>query len=159
MAMRNLSKTLALSMGAMLLSISVGSMAMASPLVEITMKNNGYHIGTNGTVGSMGPGFTLAVGEKNTVVLKNEDTTAHDFVSKMFNDMDVVVSGETKSVHSNGATGFRVMPGKSVKLTFTPRVSEDFSGSWDVFWCPIHGQANMKGEVILADTRTGSGAF
>lgn len=159
MNMKNVSKTLAIALGAMVLAMSGATSALASPVIEVTMKNNGYNINSGGSSGAMTPGFTLSVGQENTVVLKNEDTTAHDFVSKSFNDLDMVVIGEAITIKDSGATGFRVMPGKSVKIKFTPRVTEGFSSSWDVFYCTIHGKADMKGEVIVADTRTGSGAF
>jgi plastocyanin len=159
MKIKYLSKALTISLGAMLLVFSGATLASASPNIEVTMKNNGYHFDSGALSGTLSPGFTMTVGEENTIVLKNEDTTAHDFVSKAFNTMDVIVVGEAKSIKDGTAMGWRVQPGKTVKLRFTPRVGEDFGGSYDVFYCTIHGKANMKGEIVVADTRTGSGAF
>lgn len=156
---KHLSQTLTISLGAMLLAFSGASMASAGPTINVTMLNNGYDIKSGASSGTMTPGFTMQVGEENVITLKNEDATAHDFVSKAFRGMDVEVVGDHEYIQDGMATGYRVQPGTIVKLKFTPRVVEDFSGSWDVFYCTIHGKANMKGEVIVADTRAGSGAF
>jgi len=159
MTVKRLSTTLFITLGAMLVALSASTIAMASPVVEVVMKSNGYHVKSGGYAGAMTSGFTLEVGRQTEVVLRNEDTTPHDFVSTMFKDLDVVIVGEATSIHHMGASGYRVGPGKTVKLRFTLRVGDEFQGGWDVFWCTIHGKANMRGEVIQADTRTGTGAF
>jgi len=157
--LKHLSKPFSIFLGATLLAFVGISLAAMNPAIEVTMKNNGYDIKSGASSGTMTPGFTIEVGVQNEIVLRNEDSTAHDFVSKAFSGMDVVVVGEAEAIKDGKASGYRVQPGKTVKLKFTPRVGEDFSGSWDVFYCTIHGKANMKGEVIVADTRTGTGAF
>ena len=91
--------------------------------------------------------------------MTNEDAVAHDFISPMFNNIDVVVVGEATEVTSQGASGYRVGPGKKVVLKFTPPATDEFNGGWGVFWCDIHGKMNMRGEVIVVDSRTGEGAF
>ena len=159
MKIKHLSKALTISLGAMLLVFSGATLASATADIMVTMKDNGYHFSSGAMSGTLSPGFTMHVGEENVITLKNEDHTAHEFLSKAFNGMDVVVRGEAESVKDGAATGWRVMPGKTVTLKFTPRAGEDFAGSYDVFYCTIHGKANMKGEIVVADTRTGSGAF
>lgn len=123
------------------------------------MKGNGYHITSSQSLGTMTPGLSLSAGQEKIITLRNEDMTAHEFVSKAFKSMDVEVVGEAEPVTDGKANGWRVMPGKTVKLKVTPKIGENFGGSWDVFYCPIHGKHNMKGEVIVADSRTGTGAF
>jgi len=159
MKIKLLSKTLTISLGAMLLAFAGSSLASLGPSIDITMKNNGYHFKSGSSSGTLTPGFTMTVGEENVITLKNEDAIAHDFVSKAFRGMDVEVVGDHEYIKDGMATGYRVQPGTTVKLKFTPRVGEDFSGSYDVFYCTIHGKPNMKGEIVVADTRTGSGAF
>ena len=159
MKIKHLSKALAITLGAMLLVFSGATLASAGPKISVTMLNDGYVIKSGAPSGTMNPGFTMQVGEENVITLKNQDATAHDFVSKAFRGMDVEVMGDHEYITDGMATGYRVQSGTTVKLKFSPRVGEDFSGSWDVFYCTIHGKANMKGEVIVADTRTGSGAF
>ena len=153
-------KRIGMAVGVLALAIGFSNVAFSTQVpIEIIMKNNGYHFSHGGMSGGLMPGFTLTAGETTEITLRNEDTTPHDFVSEIFNSMDVAVVGEATSVNTMGASGFRVYPGKSVKLRFTPRAGEDFKGSYDVFWCSIHGKPNMRGEVIVVDTRTGTGAF
>ncbi len=123
------------------------------------MGGNGNEITSSNSAGTLGPGFSMDAGMTNTITLTNKDTTPHDFVSKSFKHMDVVVSGETEAVQDGAASGWRILPGKTVVPKVTPKVGENFGGSWDVFYCPIHGKGNMRGEVIVADSRTGTGAF
>ena len=153
-------KAISLYIGLMVLVIAGASIsvAMTQP-IEITMLNKGYEIKSGGYSGTMTPGFSLTVGTETKVILTNEDSVAHDFISPMFNKMDVILEGEATKVISQGASGYRVAPGKKVVLKFTPPVSEEFKGGWGVFWCDIHGKQNMRGEVIVVDSRTGEGAF
>ena len=153
-------KSGSISLGIMILAIFLVTPAFAKKApIEIIMKNEGYHISSNGSSGGTAPGFSLTAGEQTEVLLKNEDHVAHDFVSKMFNKMNVTMVGEATSIKVRGASGYRVMPGKSVVIKFVPPVSEEFEGGWDVFWCSIHGKQNMRGEVVVVDTRVGSCAF
>ncbi|HBP86744.1 MAG: hypothetical protein KC592_12470 [Nitrospira sp.] len=155
----NLQSPKFLIMGTLVLAMAYPVMAAKGPTTEIVMKGNGYQITSSSSAGTLGPGFTMDAGMTNTITLKNEDTTPHEFVSKSFKHMDVVVSGETEAVKDGAASGWKIMPGKTVVLKVTPKVGENFGGSWDVFYCPIHGKGNMRGEVIVADSRTGTGAF
>lgn len=154
--MIHISKSLTYIFGTMFLVMLGSTLAVAGSTIEVTIKDNGYHISgsSSGT-----PGFSMSAGEENVIVLKNENHTDHSFVSKAFKAMDVVVTGEAKTVNDGDATGWIVEPGKSIQLKFIPPVGENFSGSWDVFYCTIHGKDKMKGELVVADTRGGAGAF
>ena len=114
MKVQQLSKTLIISLGAVLLLFSGASLASAGPKINVTMLNNGYDIKSGGTSGTMTPGFTMQVGEENVITLKNEDATAHDFVSKAFRGMDVHVVGDHEYIKDGMAAGYRVQPGKTV---------------------------------------------
>ncbi len=52
--------------------------------IDVQMKINGYEIHSAGSSGTMTPGLSLDAGEQNVITLKNEDSTAHGFVSKAF---------------------------------------------------------------------------
>ena len=155
----NFNNSKLLLMGTFFLAMAFPVLAAVGPNTEIVMEGNGYHITTTGPSGTLTPGFTMDAGMTNTITLKNEDMTPHEFVSKSFKHMDVVVSGEAEMVKDGAASGWKIMPGQTVVLKVTPKVGENFGGSWDVFYCPIHGKGNMRGEVIVADSRTGTGAF
>ncbi len=156
--MIHISKGLTYIFGTMFLMMIGSTLAVAGSTIEVTIKDNGYHI-SGSSSGTGTPGFSIAAGEENVITLKNENHTDHSFVSKAFKGMDVAVSGEAKTVNDGAATGWIVEPSKSIQLKFTPPVGKDFSGSWDVFYCTIHGKDKMKGEIVVADTRGGAGAF
>jgi plastocyanin len=158
MSLKHFSKALTISLGAMVLAFSGAGLASAGK-VTVIMKDKSYHISAGDQAGQSGKGFTLNVGEANEITLKNEDVMPHEFVSKALNSMDVAMMGSAEIVTDGKATGYRVDPGKTVILNVTPKVGDDFSGSYDVFYCSIHGKDTMKGEVIVADSRTGTGAF
>ncbi len=156
--MIHISKGLTYIFATMVLGMFGSTLAVAASPIEVTIKDNGYHIAGSSS-GTGAPGFSMAAGVESLIILKNENHTNHSFVSKAFKTMDVVVTGEAEKVKDGDATGWIVEPGKSIQLKFTPPVGKDFSGSWDVFYCTIHGKDKMKGELVVADTRGGAGAF
>lgn len=156
--MVHFSKGLTYILGTMFLVMFGSTLAVAGSTINVMIKDNGYQI-SGSSSGTGTPGFSMAAGEENVIILKNENHTNHSFVSKAFKAMDVVVTGEAEKVNDGDATGWIVEPGKTVQLKFTPSVGKDFSGSWDVFYCTIHGKDKMKGELVVADTRGGAGAF
>ncbi|WP_447964082.1 hypothetical protein [Nitrospira sp. Ecomares 2.1] len=156
--MIHISKSLTSILGTMFLVMFGSTLAVAGSTINVTIKDNGYHV-LGSSSGTRAPGFSMAAGEENVIILKNENHTNHSFVSKAFKAMDVVVTGEAEGVKDGDATGWIVEPGKSIQLKFIPPVGKDFSGSWDVFYCTIHGKDKMMGEIVVADTRGGAGAF
>ncbi|WNM58071.1 hypothetical protein [Candidatus Nitrospira allomarina] len=148
-----------LLIGTLVLAMAFPVLAAVWPTTTIVVKDNGYHITSESPSGTLTPGFTMDAGMTNTITLKNEDMTPHEFVSKSFKHMDVEMSGEADVVKDGAASGWKIKPGKTVVLKVTPKVGENFGGSWEVFYCPIHGKGSMRGEVVVADSRTGTGAF
>ena len=127
--------------------------------VEIIMKGLNFHVKTGGVKDTTRPGFTLTAGEVTEVTVINDDSMAHSFMSPLFEKTDVTISGEATAVSHNGVSGYRLEPGNRITFRFKPPVNEAFDSGYDVFWCDIHGKRNMRGEVLIVDTRVGVGGF
>lgn len=146
--------------GLIIVPLATGSLGLASRQpVEIIMKGLEFKVKTGGVLDTARPGFTLTAGETTEVTVINEDTMAHSFMSPLFTKTDVTIVGEATAVSDNGISGYRLEPGKRVTFRFKPLINADFSNTYNVFWCHIHGKRNMRGEVLVVDTRVGPGAF
>ncbi|MEO8326165.1 MAG: hypothetical protein ABI618_09965, partial [Nitrospirota bacterium] len=85
--MIHISKGLTYILGTIFLVMFGSTLAVAASPIEITMKDQGYHISGDSGIGT--PGFSLAAGVESVIILKNENHTDHSFVSKAFKGMDV----------------------------------------------------------------------
>lgn len=133
--------------------------AQAPHEIAIVMKDKEFHVVKGGT---MAGGFEMDAGMPTRISLKNEDMVAHEFVSPMFRSVPVKLEGTAVTISTPRASGFRVDPGESVVLEFKPPVMDDFSNQYDLFWCDVHGKQHgekMRGEILIADTRCGTGCF
>lgn len=128
--------------------------------VEIVMTDKDFQV----VKGGVGPRkeMDLVSGMPTEITLRNEDSVAHEFMSTLFARTPVQVAGEATVISTQRARGFRIDPGKTVKLSFVPPEDPDSDTMYDVFWCNIHGKHHgeaMRGEILTVATTTGTGAF
>jgi uncharacterized cupredoxin-like copper-binding protein len=126
--------------------------AAAPKQIEIVMKDKAYSI--------KGGGAHTVVGEATAIVLRNEDTVTHGFVSPLFNAVPVKIEGEAVLVFAKGSKGFRIDPGKTATLHFMKGSTADRETQRYPFWCDLHEESmGMKGEMLILETggETGGG--
>lgn len=123
------------------------------PNAEIVMTGQTFQIAK----GETAKGFMLLAGTRADIVLRNEDTVAHEFVSPMLFNTPFRLDGNGVFVKLPNAAGVRVDPGKAVRLTFdVPQDSKEFQNLYEVFWCNVHGKQHgdkMRGEVLIVEQR------
>jgi len=123
------------------------------PAVEVVMKDQTFHIAK----GETAKGFMLLAGTRADIVLRNEDTVAHEFVSSMLFNVPFRLDGNGVFIKLPSAAGVRVDPGNVVRLTFdVPQDSKEFQNLYEVFWCNVHGKQHgdkMRGEVLIVEQR------
>ena len=129
------------------------------PNAEVVMTGQSFQIAK----GETAKGFMLLAGTRADIVLRNEDTVAHEFVSPMLFNVPFRLDGNGTFVKLPNAAGVRVDPGRAVRLTFdVPEDTKEFQNLYEVFWCNVHGKQHgdkMRGEVLVVDHRgeTGGG--
>ncbi len=126
---------------------------------EVVMKDYKFHIMKEGSAVNS---LELTGGLPAVITLRNEDPVAHEFVSSLFTRVPVAMSGDATLVSTKRARGFRINPGHAVRLEFVPPSNEEGDMEYDAFWCNIHGKqagGDMRGEVFIVQTITGTGAF
>jgi len=125
------------------------------PDAEVVMKDQTFRIAK----GETAKGFMLLAGARADIVLRNEDTVAHEFVSSMLFNVPFRLDGNGVFVKLPSAAGVRVDPGNVVRLTFdVPQDSKEFQNLYEVFWCNVHGKQHsdkMRGEVLIVEQRGG----
>jgi hypothetical protein len=115
--------------------------------VEITIKDreHGYE-----TVGLTMPSHDTVI------VVRNMDTVAHGFASKLFKDIAVRVDGGVE-VRGKHFISYHVDPGKTMTLRFStaPSNFDPKTGGAEslrhALWCDIHPE--VKGELYVIETR------
>lgn len=122
------------------------------PDVVIVMKDKAFHIIKEAEADRdvSHPTFTLAPRMDIVLLLRNEDTVAHEFVSPLLQKVDhLQLSGKATMVYTFTAAGVRVDPRQSVLLRFdVPDAGYDQFH----FWCNIHGKLledPMRGEIFI----------
>lgn len=118
--------------------------------LEIFMRDGVYHVQNDGRLG-----FTLNAGEETTLILRNEDNVAHEFITPLFTRTEVQFSGNAVGLFGKEAAGFRLDPGKTLLLRFNPPHSEPFKTMYDVVWCNLHKKGDGEardGELLLVAT-------
>jgi len=123
------------------------------PNAEVVMTGKTFQIAR----GETAKGFMLLAGTRADIVLRNEDTVAHEFVSPMLFNVPFALDGNGVFVKLPNAAGVRVDPGRVVRLTFdVPQDTKEFQNLYEVFWCNVHGKQygdKMRGEVLVVDHR------
>ena len=120
---------------------------------EVVMNDKSFRIAK----GETAKGFMLLAGTRANIVLRNEDTVAHEFVSSMLFNVPFRLDGNGTFVKLPHAAGVRVDPSQVVQLTFdVPQDSKEFQNMYEVFWCNVHGKQHgdkMRGEVLIVEQR------
>jgi len=123
------------------------------PNAEVVMTGKTFQIAR----GETAKGFMLLAGTRADIVLRNEDSVAHEFVSPMLFNVPFSLDGNGVFVKLPNAAGVRVDPGRVVRLTFdVPQDTKEFQNLYEVFWCNVHGKQHgdkMRGEVLVVDHR------
>jgi hypothetical protein len=89
------------------------------------------------------------------IVVRNEDTITHGFNSSLFTpDMKVEMSGGALA-QEMGPHVYRVDPGRTMVLKFTPLRQPEGSMSF-AFWCDKHH--SVKGEMLVVELSGPGGA-
>jgi hypothetical protein len=130
------------------------------PDVIVVMKDQAFHVEKGDSVGAgpQAPRFSLPPGENLVLMLKNEDRIAHEFVSSLFQHVDLQFAGRATLVYTHTASGLRLDPGETVILRF--EIPTEPAYDLFHFWCNLHGKLygdSMRGEVfILASKKAAS---
>lgn len=98
------------------------------------------------------PHFTLRAGEDIFILLRNEDKVAHEFVSPLFQKVDLEFSGKASIIYTHTAAGVRIEPGQAVTIRFW--LPERFYDLF-YFWCDVHGKLygdKMRGEIFILES-------
>jgi hypothetical protein len=126
------------------------------PDVIIVMKDQMFQVikGEGVAADVKDPRFSLVPGENIVLMLKNEDRIAHEFVSPLFQHVDLQFSGRATLVYTHTAAGLRVDPSETVVLRFEIPTAP----AYDLFhfWCNLHGKIygdSMRGEVLILAPR------
>lgn len=129
-----------------------GAHAHEGKQLEIIMRDGVYHV-MNGRDHRYG--FTLNAGEETTIILRNQDGVAHEFITPLFTRTEVQFSGDAVGLFGKEAAGFRLDSGKTLTLRFKAPFSEPFRTMFDVVWCNLHKKADGEardGELLLVAT-------
>ena len=143
--------SMAMALGWGLPTTSVAEELEYVPDVVIVMKDKTFHIskGAERDKNLPYPTFSLAPRMDVVLLLRNEDTVAHEFVSPLLQKVDLQLSGKATMVYTFTAAGVRVDPRESVLLRFdVPDAGYDQFH----FWCNIHGKLlgdPMRGEIFI----------
>jgi len=122
------------------------------PDVIVVMKDQAFHVekGEGAGADPPGPRFSLVPGENIVLMLRNEDRVAHEFVSALFQHVDLQFAGRATLVYTHTASGLRVDPGETVILRF--EIPTEPAYDLFHFWCNLHGKLYgdaMRGEVFI----------
>jgi hypothetical protein len=129
-----------------------GGHAHEGKQLEIVMQDGVYHV-MNGRDHQYG--LTVNAGEETTIVLRNQDGVAHEFITPLFTRTEVQFSGDAVGIFGKVAAGFRLDPGKTLILRLTVPYSQPFRTMFDVVWCNLHKTADgeaREGELLLVAT-------
>ncbi len=89
----------------------------------------------------------IRIGTPTVIVLRNDDSVTHGFVSPMLVGPLVHGEGEGITAWGKGVEGFHLDPGKTISIRFTPEQLGVMS-----FHCDIHQQMK-EGELLYLDIR------
>lgn len=107
--------------------------------VVIVMRDRAFHIIRGGINDHEQPFFQMQSGLDHMITIRNEDDVVHDFMSPLFDHIDVHFSGDATMVFAEEAAGFRIEPGQSATIRFSPpQLPDNKQEVEELFWCNIH---------------------
>jgi hypothetical protein len=91
----------------------------------------------------------MYTGFPTEISIRNEDSVTHGFNSSAFGRVDKVEMVGGSVAEGKGANVYRVEPGRTMVLKFTPTSEGKDENRTHAFWCDMH--KTVKGEMLLID--------
>ena len=92
---------------------------------------------------------TMYTGFPTEISIRNEDSVTHGFNSSAFGRVDKVEMVGGALAEGKGAHVYRVEPGRTMLIKFTPSSDGKEENRTHAFWCDMH--KTVKGEMLLID--------
>jgi hypothetical protein len=92
---------------------------------------------------------TMYTGFPTEISIRNEDSVTHGFNSSAFGGVDKVEMVGGSVAEGKGANVFRVEPGRTMVIKFTPTTDGKGESRTHAFWCDMH--KTVKGEMLLVE--------
>ena len=92
---------------------------------------------------------TMYTGFPTEISIRNEDSVTHGFNSSVFGRVDKVEMVGGSVAEGKGANVYRVEPGRTMVIRFTPSSDGRDENLTHAFWCDMH--RTVKGEMLLID--------
>ena len=92
---------------------------------------------------------TMYTGFPTEISIRNEDSVTHGFNSSAFGRADKVEMVGGSVAEGKGANVYRVEPGRTMLIKFTPSSDGKDENRTHAFWCDMH--KTVKGEMLLID--------
>jgi len=92
---------------------------------------------------------TMYTGFPTEISIRNEDSVTHGFNSSAFGRVDKVEMVGGSVAEGKGANVYRVEPGRTMVIKFTPTSEGKDENRTHAFWCDMH--KTVKGEMLLID--------
>ena len=93
--------------------------------------------------GAMYSGFPTEIS------IRNEDSVTHGFNSSAFGRVDKLEMIGGSVAEGKGPNVYRVEPGRTMVIKFTPSTDGKEENRTHAFWCDMH--KTVKGEMLLID--------
>jgi hypothetical protein len=91
----------------------------------------------------------MYTGFPTEISIRNEDSVTHGFNSSAFGRVDKVEMVGGSVAEGKGANVYRVEPGRTMVIKFTPTSEGKDENRTHAFWCDMH--KTVKGEMLLID--------
>ena len=92
---------------------------------------------------------TMHTGFPTEISIRNEDSVTHGFNSSAFGRADKVEMVGGSVAEGKGTNVYRVEPGRTMLIKFTPSSDGRDENRTHAFWCDMH--KTVKGEMLLID--------
>ncbi len=92
---------------------------------------------------------TMYTGFPTEISIRNEDSVTHGFNSSAFGRTDKVEMVGGSVAEGKGTNVYRVEPGRTMLIKFTPSSDGRDENRTHAFWCDMH--KTVKGEMLLID--------
>lgn len=92
---------------------------------------------------------TMYTGFPTEISIRNEDSVTHGFNSSAFGGVNKVEMIGGSVAEGKGANVYRVEPGRTMVIKFTPTTDGKDETRTHAFWCDMH--KTVKGEMLLID--------
>lgn len=131
-------------------------------ILEIVMTDGQYRI-VHGNQELKSHEVQLQAGQDIMFVIQNRGTVAHELITPLFMRTEVHFSGDATGIFGKEAAGFRIAPGKDLRVWLKVPSPKPFKTMYDVAWCNTHestvpAEANLsQREMLLIATQAPRG--